>query len=154
MDIELTYNKGLLRGIGDTPITYGQREWMDATPRALGSWTLEYKKFSTTLRAVGDVEITYRGWSGLPLTVGQWGCEHSRFGGRLKSIGPYELRHDRSGRVRGVGPLEIFYDQLGSRPIRVRLHDESERLSDDLVLALFLVLLWQKQAWDAGQANR
>jgi hypothetical protein len=152
MDIELTYRKGLLRSIGDVQVSYGRREWLDSTPRALDSWTLEYQRFGTTLRAVGGVEITYRRWSTLPRTVGQWSCECSRFGTRLLRIGPYELRHDRGGRrVRGVGPLEISYDRLGSRPIRVRLHDESERLSDDLVLALFLVLFWQQQAWEAAQ---
>lgn len=150
MDIELTYGKGLLRGIGSVEVTYGQREWLDSTPRALGSWTLEYQRFSSTLRAVGGVKITYRRWSSLPLTVGQWSCEHSRFGARLLHIGPYELRYDRGGsRVRAVGPLEIFYDRLGSRPIRVRLHGEGESLSDDLLLALFLVLFWQQQTWDA-----
>jgi hypothetical protein len=155
MDIELTYKKGLLRRIGDVEVSYGQREWLDSTPRALGSWTLEYQRFSSTLRAVGGVEITYRRWSTLPRTVGQWSCEHSRFGTRLLRIGPYELRHDRGGsRVRAVGPLEIFYDRLGSRPIRVRLHGEGETLSDDLLLALFLVLYWQKQAWAASEANR
>ena len=156
MDIELTYHKGLLRRIGDVEISYGRREWLDSTPRALGSWPLEYQRFSSTLRAVGDVEIAYRRWSTLPCTVGQWNCEHSRFGARLLRIGPYELQHDRGGsRVRAVGPLEIVYDRLGSRPICVRLHDEGESLSDDLLLVLFLVLFWQRQAWDAyNQANR
>lgn len=150
MDIELTYDNGLLRGIGGVEITYGRREWLDSTPRALGSWTLEYQRFSSTLRAVGGVEITYRRWSSLPLTVGQWSCEHSRFGGSLLCIGPYELRYDRRGsRVCAVGPLEIFYDRRGSRPLRVRLHGEGESLSDDLLLALFLVLFWQQQTWDA-----
>lgn len=148
VDIELTYDKGLLRGIGGVEITYGRREWMDSTPRALGSWTLEYQRFSSTLRAVGGVEITYRRWSSLPLAVGQWSCEHSRFGGRLLRIGPYELSYDRHGsRVCAVGPLEILYDRRGSRPISVRPHGEA--LSDDLLLALFLVLFWQQQTWDA-----
>ncbi|MFF5131066.1 hypothetical protein ACFY41_29600 [Streptomyces syringium] len=155
MDIELTYDKGLWRGIGGVEITYGRREWLDSTPRALGSWPLEYQRFSSTLRAVGDVEITYRRWSSAPLTVGQWHCEHSRFGTRLLRIGPYELRYHRRGSVSAVGPLEIFYDRCGSRPIRVRLHGEGESLSEDLLLALFLVLFWQKQTWDAyNQAKR
>ncbi|MGQ4366245.1 hypothetical protein [Streptomyces sp. SAS_272] len=152
MDIELTYRKGLLRTIGDVEVSYGRREWLDSTPRALGPWPLAYQRFGETLRAVGDVEITYRRWSTLPRTVGQWSCECSRFGARLLSIGPYELRHDRGGSlVRGIGPLEIFYDRLGSRPIRVRLHDGSLSMSDDLVLALFLVLFWQRQAWEASR---
>lgn len=152
MDIELTYRKGLLRTIGDVEVSYGRREWLDSTPRALGPWPLEYQRFGATLRAVGGVDITYRRWSTLPRTVGQWSCECSRFGARLLSIGPYELRHDRGGsRVRGIGPLEIFYDRLGGRPIRVRLHDERRSLSDDLVLALFLVLFWQQQAWEAAR---
>lgn len=156
MDIELTYSKGLLRRIGGLEISHGRSEWLDSTPRALGSWTLEYQRFSSTLRAVGGVEITYRRWSTTPRTVGQWSCEHSRFGTRLLRVGPYELRHDRGGsRVCAIGPLEIFYDRLGSRPIRVRLHGEGESLTDDLLLALFLVLFWQKQAWDAyNQARR
>lgn len=156
MDVELTYRKGLWRGIGDVEITYGRREWLDTTPRALGSWPLEYQRFSSMLRAVGDVEITYRRWSSVPLTVGQWRCEQSRLGARLLRIGPYELRYDRLGsRVCAVGPLEIFYDRGGSRPFRVRLHGGDEWLSDDLLLALFLVLFWQKQAWDAYyQAKR
>ncbi|MET9969048.1 hypothetical protein ABZZ80_24745 [Streptomyces sp. NPDC006356] len=155
MDIELTYRKGLLRSIGDVQVSYGRREWLDSTPRALGSWPLEYQRFGTTLRAVGGVEITYRRWSTQPRTVGQWNCECSRFGARLLRIGPYELRHDQAGsRVRAVGPLEIFYDRLGSRPIRVRLHDEGEPLSEDLLLVLFLVLFWQKQARDNYQASR
>ncbi|HET6353614.1 hypothetical protein [Streptomyces sp.] len=152
MDIELRYKKGLLRNIGDVEVSYGRREWLDSTPRALGSWTLEYQRFGTTLRAVGGVEITYRRWSSLPRTVGQWSCECSRFGARLLRLGPYELGYDGGGsRVRAIGPLEIFYDRLGTRPIRVRLHDESDSLSDDLVLVLFLVLFWQQQAWEAYQ---
>ncbi|RST16537.1 hypothetical protein E2C00_17085 [Streptomyces sp. WAC05374] len=156
MDIELTYRKGLLRDIGGVPVTYGKREWLDSTPRALGPWPLEYQRFSSTLRAVGSVAITYRRWSGRPVTVGQWSCEHGRFGGSLRRIGPYELRYDQFGsRVRAVGPLEIFYDRLGSRPIRLRLDGEGESLSDDLLLALFLVLFWQKQNQDAAaQARR
>lgn len=112
MDIDLTYGKGLLRAIGGVPITYGEREWMDTTPRALGAWALEYQRFSSTLRAVGGVEITYRRWSSLPRTVGQWTCEHRR--SRLESIGPYALRHDQAGRVSAIGPLQIFYDRGGS----------------------------------------
>lgn len=156
MDVEFTYGKGLLRAIGGVAITYGRREALDSTPRALGPWPLEYQRFSSTLRAAGGVEITYRRWSSLPLTVGQWKCEHSRFGGRLQRIGPYELRYDRhGGRVCAVGPLEIFYDQGGSRPASAQLQGEDESLSDDLLLALFLVLFWQQQAWDAYyQANR
>ncbi|MFJ8650057.1 hypothetical protein ACIRNI_28570 [Streptomyces sp. NPDC093546] len=104
---------------------------------------------------MGGVEITYRRWSTLPRTVGQWSCEASKHGTRLLRIGPYELKYDRHGnRVQAVGPLEIFYDRLGSRPIRVRLHGEGEPLSDELLLVLFLVLFWQKQAWDAHYANR
>jgi hypothetical protein len=54
--------------------------------------------------------------------------------------------YDRLGnRVRAVGPLEISYDRLGSRPSRVRLHGEDGALSDDLLLALFLVLYWQQE---------
>ncbi|MFE5923723.1 hypothetical protein [Streptomyces sp. NPDC056468] len=152
MHIELTYSKGLLRSIGDVEISYGRREWLDSTPRALGPWPLEYKRLSTTLRAVDGIEITYSKWSTMPRTVGQWNCECSRFGARLLRIGPYELRHDTAGsRVRGIGPLEVFYDRLGSRPIRVKLHDDSDRLSDDHVLALFLVLFWQEQAWEAAR---
>ncbi|MFF5790201.1 hypothetical protein ACFY8P_35165 [Streptomyces sp. NPDC012693] len=155
MDIELMYDKGLLRGIGGAEITYGAREWLDSTPRALGSWTLEYQRFSSTLRAVGGVEITYRRWSSQPLTVGQWDCEHSRFGARLQRIGPYELRYDGHGsRVCAVGPLEISYDRLGSRPVRVRQPGEGESLSDDLLLALFLVLFWQQQTWDAYDQSK
>ncbi|MFE2537866.1 hypothetical protein [Streptomyces sp. NPDC059371] len=155
MDIELTYDKGLLRGIGGAAITYGRREWMDSTPRALGSWPLEYQRFSSTLRAVGDIEITYRQRSSLPRTVGRWSCETSRFGGRLDSIGPHELRHDGGGRVCAVGPLEIFYDRGGGHAIRVRLPGDDATLSDELLLVLFLVLFWQQQAWDAyHQANR
>ncbi|MFD8544533.1 hypothetical protein [Streptomyces sp. NPDC059649] len=154
MDIDLTYGKGLWRGIDGVEITYGRREWLDTTPRALGPWPLEYQRFSSMLRAVGGVEITYRRWSSMPLTVGQWHCEHSRLG-RLLRIGPYDLRYDRLGsRVCAVGPLEIFYDRGGSRPIRVRLYGEGESLSDDLLLALFLVLFWQKQAWDAYDQSR
>ncbi|MDT9700959.1 hypothetical protein [Streptomyces sp. P17] len=153
MDIELTYDKGLLRGIGSVPITYGQREWMDTTPRALGSWALEYQRFSSTLRAVGSVEITYRRWSSLPRTVGQWSCEHRR--SRLERIGPYELGYDQGGRVCAVGPLWIVYDGGEAQPIRARLQGEDESLSDELLLVLFLALFWQKQAWDAyDQAHR
>ncbi|MEU3982993.1 hypothetical protein AB0F77_23400 [Streptomyces sp. NPDC026672] len=152
MDIELTYRKGLLRSIGDVEVSYGRREWLDSTPRALGPWTLEYQRFGTTLRSVGDVDITYRKWSSLPRTVGRWSCEGSRFGTRLLRLGPYELGYDGAGsRVRTLGPLEISYDRLGTRPIRARLRDETEPLSDDLVLALFLVLFWQRQSWDASQ---
>ncbi|MGI5423167.1 hypothetical protein [Streptomyces sp. CA-179760] len=155
MDVELTYRKGLLRRIGDVEVSYGRREWLDSTPRALGSWPLEYQRFSTTLRAVGDVEITYRRWSVLPRTVGRWSCECSRFGNRLLRLGPYELEYDGGGsRVRAIGPLRIFYDRLGTRPIRVQLHEESQPLSDGLLLALFLVLFWQKQSWDAAQRAR
>ncbi|MFJ7073390.1 hypothetical protein [Streptomyces sp. NPDC098781] len=155
MDIELTYRKGLLRSIGDVEISYGRREWLNGTPRALGAWPLEYQRLSTNVRAVGSVEITYSKWSTQPRTVGQWSCESSRFGARLLRVGPYELRHDLAGsRVRGIGPLEVFYDKLGSRPIRVRLHDDSQRLSDDLVLVLYLVLFWQKQAWEAAEQAR
>ncbi|MEW2079648.1 hypothetical protein AB0941_39965 [Streptomyces sp. NPDC013433] len=154
MDIELTYDKGLLRSIGGAAVTYGRREWTDSTPRALGSWPLEYQRFSSTLRAVGDVEITYRRRSSLPRTVGRWNCETSRFGGRLERIGPYELIHDGGGRVCAVGPLEILYDRGGSQPVRVRQPGD-EPLSDELLLVLFLVLFWQQQAWDAYyQASR
>ncbi|MFJ8719659.1 hypothetical protein ACIRD9_42075 [Streptomyces violaceus] len=154
MDVELTYKKGLLRSIGDVEVSYGRREWLDSTPRALGSWTLEYQRFSTTLRAVGDIEITYSRWSVLPRTVGQWSCEGSRFGNRLLRLGPYDLEYDRGGsRVRAIGPLRVFYDRLGSRPIRVQ-HDNGQPLSDGLVLALFLVLFRQKQSWDADQRAR
>ncbi|WP_240138750.1 hypothetical protein [Streptomyces sp. MUM 178J] len=45
----------------------------------------------------------------------------------------------------------IGWDRLGTRPKRERLHDESEPLSDGLLLALFLVLFWQKQAQDASR---
>ncbi|MEV3987664.1 hypothetical protein AB0J57_02020 [Streptomyces sp. NPDC049837] len=155
MDVELTYHKGLLRAIGGVPVTYGRREWLDSTPRALGPWPLEYQRFSSTLRAVGSVGITYRRWSGQPLAVGEWSCEHSKFGGSLRRIGPYELRYDRLGsRVCAVGPLEISYDRGGSRPIRARLHGEGESLPDDLLLALFLVLFWQKQSWEASARAR
>ncbi|MFJ9850261.1 hypothetical protein [Streptomyces sp. NPDC101150] len=58
MDIELTYDKGLLRGIGGVQITYDRPERLDSTGRALGSWTLKYQRFSSTLCAVGNVEIT------------------------------------------------------------------------------------------------
>ncbi|MEU6238992.1 hypothetical protein [Kitasatospora sp. NPDC047058] len=154
-DIELTYHKGLLREIGGAAVTYGHREWLDSTPRALGPWALEYQRLGSTLRAVGGIEITYRRWSSLPRTVGQWTCEASKHGARLLRIGPYELTYDRHGsRVSAVGPVEIFYDRLGSRPIRVRLHGEDDSLSDELLLALFLVLFWQKQAWDAYNADR
>lgn len=154
MDIELKYDKGLLREIGGVEITYGRREWMDTTPRALGSWALEYQRFSSTLKSVGGIEITYRRWSSLPLTVGRWRCEHRK--GRLQRIGPYELRHDHSGRVCGVGPLCILYDRGGSDPDRARLEGSDGSLPDELLLVLFLVLFWQKQAWDAYyyEANR
>ncbi|MEU0208105.1 hypothetical protein ABZ235_38595 [Streptomyces canus] len=152
MDIDLTYGKGLLRAIGGVTITYGEREWMDTTPRALGAWALEYQRFSSTLRAVGGVEITYRRWSSLPRTVGQWTCEHRR--SRLESIGPYALGHDQVGRVSAVGPLQIFYGRGGSEPTRAQLQDD-ESLTDELLLILFLVLFWQKQTWDAYyQAQR
>ncbi|MBN0049101.1 hypothetical protein JS756_34485 [Streptomyces actuosus] len=155
MDIELTYRRGLLRSIGDMEVTYGRREWLDSTPRALGVWPLEYQRFGTTLRAVGGLEITYRRWSTLPRTVGRWNCAYSRFGTRLLRLGLHELRYDGGGsRVRGIGPLEIFYDRLGTRPIRVRLDGESRSLPDDLVLALFLVLFWQQQAWEASRRDR
>ncbi|MGA4862217.1 hypothetical protein ACPB9J_06240 [Streptomyces lavendulocolor] len=155
MDIELTYRRGLLRDIGGVPVTYGKREWLDTTPRALGPWPLEYQRFSSTLSAVGSVGITYRRWSALPLSVGRWSCEHSRFGGTLQRIGPYALRYDYLGnRVRAVGPLEIFYDRGGSRPIRLHLDGEGESLPDDLLLALFLVLFWQKQSWEASARAR
>ncbi|WP_445394827.1 hypothetical protein ACSMX9_16205 [Streptomyces sp. LE64] len=154
MDIELTYARGLLRSIGDVPVSYRRREWLDSTPRALGPWPLAYQRFGTTLRSVGDVEITYRKWSTRPRTVGQWSCECSRFGARLLRIGPYELRHDGGGnRVRGIGPLEVFYDRLGTRPIRVRLHDGSRTLPDDLLLVLFLTLFWQRQEWEAARRS-
>lgn len=120
----------------------------------MGAWPLEYQRFSSTLRAVGDVEITCRRFPSLPRTVGRWSCEISRFGGRLECIGPYELIHDRAGRVCAVGPLEIIYDRVGSHPVRVRRPGE-ESLSDELLLVLFLVLFWQQQAWDAyDQASR
>ncbi|MBT1092333.1 hypothetical protein [Streptomyces sp. Tu102] len=155
MDIELTYGNGLLRSIGSAEISYGRREWMDSAPRAVGSWPLEYQRFSSTLRAVGSVEITYRRRSSLPRTVGRWSCEASRFGGRLERIGPYELMHDGAGRVCAVGPLEIFYNGGGSHPIHVRLPGEDVTLTEELLLVLFLVLFWQQQAWDAYyQANR
>jgi hypothetical protein len=38
MNIELTYDKGLLRAIDGVAITYGPREWTDKAPCALGSW--------------------------------------------------------------------------------------------------------------------
>lgn len=60
MDVEFTYGKGLLCAMDGVAITYGRREALDSTPRALGPWPLEYQRFSSTLRAVGDVEITYR----------------------------------------------------------------------------------------------
>ncbi|MEU6303370.1 hypothetical protein [Streptomyces chartreusis] len=155
MEIELTYDKGLLRSIGSAAISYGRREWMDSTPRAVGSWPLEYQRFSSTLRAVGSVEITYRRRSSLPRTVGGWSCETSRFGGRLERIGPYELMHDGAGRVCAVGPLEVLYSGGESHPLHVRLPGEDMTLSEDLLLVLFLVLFWQQQAWDAYyQANR
>ncbi|MFF0094719.1 hypothetical protein ACFYSF_32850 [Streptomyces canus] len=153
MNIELTYDKGLLRAIDGVAITYGQREWMDTTPRALGSWALEYQRFSSTLRAVGGVEITYRRWSSLPRTVGQWNCEHRR--SHLERIGPYALRYDHAGRVCAVGPLQILYDRGGSQPAHAQLEGADNALPDELLLVLFLVLFWQKQAWDAYyQANR
>ncbi|GAA2767637.1 hypothetical protein GCM10010103_66790 [Streptomyces paradoxus] len=153
MDIELTYSKGLLREIGGVAITYGPREGADTTPRAMGSWTLEYQRFSSTLKAVGGIEVTYRRWSSLPLTVGQWRCEQRK--SRLEHIGPYELQYDRSGRTCAVGPFQIDYDQGGSRPARARLQSNDQALPDELLLVLFLVLFWQQQAWDAYyQANR
>lgn len=152
MDVELTYRKGLLRSIGDVDVVYGPREWLDSTPRALGSWPLEYQRFGATLRSVAGIEITYRRWSALPVSVGRWSCEHTRFGNRLVRLGPYDLTHDRGGsRVRTIGPLEIFYDRLGSRPVRVRRHDANDDLSPDLLLALWVTLFWQHQSWEAGQ---
>ncbi|MFC9131839.1 hypothetical protein ACFT4A_34090 [Streptomyces sp. NPDC057099] len=67
----------------------------------------------------------------------------------------YELEYDGGGsRVRVIGPLRIFYDRLGTRPIRVQLQDEGQPLSDGLLLALFLVLFWQKQSWESAQRSR
>ncbi|MDH6451087.1 MULTISPECIES: hypothetical protein [unclassified Streptomyces] len=155
MDIELTYRRGLLRSIGGVQVSYGPREWLDSTPRALGAWPLEYQRFSTMLRSVAGIQITYRRWTALPLSVGQWNCEHSRFGSRMLRLGPYELSHDRGGsRVRTLGPLEISYDRLGSRPIRAHLPGETAQLSPDLLLALFLTLFWQQQSWEAAQRSR
>ncbi|MFF8293191.1 hypothetical protein ACF068_28770 [Streptomyces sp. NPDC016309] len=155
MDIELTYHRGLWRRIGDVDITYGRRAWLDSRPRGLGAWTLEYDSLGSRLRAVGDAEITYRRWSNQPLTVGGWTCEHSRFGARLLRIGPHELRYNRLGsRVCGVGPLEVLYDRFGSRPIRVRLGGGAESLTGDLLLALFLALYWQEEAWEAARRSR
>ncbi|MGW7510157.1 hypothetical protein ACWGJ0_20900 [Streptomyces massasporeus] len=153
MDIELVYDKGLLREIGGVAISYGQREWMNTMPRALGSWPLEYQRFSATLRAVGDVEIAYRRWSSLPRTVGQWDCEQRK--SRLERVGPYQLRYDRAGRVCTVGPVQIFYDRGNWNPVRAQLQSTDQSLSDALLLVLFLVLFWQEQAWDAYyQAHR
>ncbi|MFJ2925643.1 hypothetical protein ACIPIU_11600 [Streptomyces massasporeus] len=153
MDIELVYDKGLLREIGGVAISYGRRERMDTMPRALGSWPLEYQRFSATLRAVGDVEIAYRRWSSLPRTVGQWDCERRK--SRLERVGPYQLRYDRAGRVCTVGPVQIFYDRGNWNPVGAQLQSTDESLSDELLLVLFLVVFWQKQAWDAYyQAHR
>lgn len=154
MDIELTYDMvgTRLRGIGDATITYDR---LGSRPRTLGSWKLEYDRLGTRLRAVSTAEITYSRWAGLPRTVGQWSCEHSKLASRLLRIGPHELRYDQlCSRVRAIGSLEIFYDRLGTRPNRVRLPGEGELLSDDLLLALFLVLYWQEEQERQTAARR
>ncbi|MFD5258426.1 hypothetical protein ACFWM5_37130, partial [Streptomyces bobili] len=125
----------------------------DKRPRTLGSWSIEYQRFSSLLSAVGGVEITYRRWSSLPRTVGQWSCEHSRSGAQLLRIGPHDLRYDpHGGNVCGVGPLEIFYGEHGSSPIRSQLPGRGDSLSDELLLMLFLTLFWQEQTREAREA--
>ncbi|MGW7127037.1 hypothetical protein ACWGIA_01600 [Streptomyces bobili] len=151
MDIELSYDRaGRLCAIGGTEISYKRR---DKRPRTLGSWSIEYQRFSSLLSAVGGVEITYRRWSSLPRTVGQWSCEHSRSGAQLLRIGPHDLRYDpHGGNVCGVGPLEIFYGEHGSSPIRSQLPGRGDSLSDELLLMLFLTLFWQEQTREACEA--
>lgn len=150
MDIELTYDRaGRLRAIGRLEITYKRR---DRRPRTLGSWSIEYQRFSSLLSSVGGTEITYRRWSSLPRTVGQWNCEHNRSGAQLLRIGPHELRYDTHSSVCGVGPLEIVYDHNGSSPIRAQLPGEGDALPAELVLTFFLALFWQEQAREANDA--
>ncbi|GAA2321473.1 hypothetical protein GCM10010234_79140 [Streptomyces hawaiiensis] len=74
---------------------------------------------------------------------------------RLERVGPYQLRHDRAGRVCTVGPVQIFYGRGDWNPVGAQLQSTDEPLSDELLPVLFLVLFWQKQAWDAYyQAHR
>jgi hypothetical protein len=68
-------------------------------------------------------------------------------GNRLRRIGPHEVTYDMLGnRVRTIGPLVIKYDRLGNRPRRVQVPHGSVSLSDDLLLALFIVLYLEEEA--------